>query len=724
VDVIATSTDGLSWAGWRRHEIQPLPRDLSVALIARRLEAAAPDVAWLENADELADRLDDWPLTIELACAYLIASGRGLDFGPEYVELVMSKVLGDELLVPGEYRSHATLFRAVLVALEGLEVRARRGRGGAVYRYALARRVMETLAYLPGRSAHAELAVDAAMRLAGGDAKASPRALVDDVALAFAEFSLVSRTVNGGTAELSTFRVNEAVSYVVRSQHSAQQRVDVLDTVVDAADERLRSALDARSNRAAEHLVPSATSAVQWMLISGVPTRSAILLVGNLGVLWGARHRPDISLEYYDLELGLLDAARIEAPKLRAKIYGAVATLRAKIDGPVNEILDSVALAERMLRSWPIDDDPDDRRTLVYMVLDVCDLLKRQPAEFAASMSRLEQLHADLEEHAAEQESSVFEWLRRARHLLDSPDGDAEALVLIDAIIEDTAAPTELVRNALGMRVEALTNLERIHEAVETTNLACRTAVEEGFGIEDVAHGLINAWLAALQRSFIGVGGDVSPLIESLLAAFEDHELSHRSDQARLDACRFASAAFDGDLEGDLRDTLDRLDANPLRSSLAVRSEEATQALLDSARRVFLLRRRHGGVVLRAATAWRLGALVPGLRCLQLLVDSATVARLSNLPATVQGWWEIDEDSVLLRIERAPVLVAFPRRQSGWLTLEGLPEATEPFPATQQLEEVLLSPQFADAVRTTVVMGPDETERPVIVRVGDRVVTR
>lgn len=713
VDLIATSTNGVSWTGWAQHEVGALDREVSTTLIAKRLQLDQSESEWRAAAGHLAECLDDWPLTIELACAYLNAADRGLDFAPAYVKLLMAKVIDDELLVPGEYSTHRTLFQAVLVALEGLESRHRINADGGIDRYSLSCDVLSALSYLPGRSAHAEIAVSAGVRLRGGTG-ASTAELIDETMRCLREFSLANLTVGPAAHdELSAFRVNEAVLHVVRARHSAQRREQVLDAVVTCAHETLKHAIDHDRSAAAVHVVPSATSAVRWALTTGVLSRYAIVLVGNLSVVWSALHRPEISLEYYALELELLDHADHAAPILRAKINSAIACLRAGLDHPIDDVLDAAQETTQYLRSWPSEDSPDERNKVLYQLIDVCDMVLRNPGEASFAAERIHAIRDELATQRGGFGSAIYENRRRARSLLDEPGHDLEALRLIDDVIADPNCPSDVRRHTMGMRVEALTHLGRIQEAVFAAHTASQEAIRDGFGIEDVSNSLINAWLAMLPLLLGPDVGSHVPLVSTMLELFDGVTLSGSEDQARLDACRFVSVAFEADLDGEVQLLIERMASNPITPSRTVRSQNSIHALIDSANALVGLRRRNGNAVLVRGGGWGRTSSLGGDTLLLLWPDAAALQYVSAMPPQATGDWEIDSRSILLRVHTEPViLIAFPRWDLGWFQARGA-QGDVRRPEVQRLEEVLRSAVSLDVVGLVAVAAGGKEAHPL-----------
>ncbi|MCV0334199.1 hypothetical protein [Microbacterium sp.] len=719
VDIVATSTNAVAWSGWRAHGVPHLARTDSIALLEMRMGVSAPSADWRRKASQLSADLDDWPLTLDLACAYLSASGRGIEFAPQYVSLLMSKIIDEEVLMPEGYKTHSTLLRAVVVALEGLESRAKSSPGPGSRRHGVASATMETMAYLPGRSAHANLAVTAAVDLLDEELQDDPDAVVDAVAFALAEFSLASRRMDAQSRSLqSTFRVNEVVLHVVRARHSVRRRAEVLRSVIESAYGHVTRAIDERARADAELVAPSATSALRWLLESGYASMYGTLLAGNLAVLWSALNQPEISLEYFELELHVLNTLGQHAPVLRAKIHAAIASNLATLERPTPEILDAVSKCVLMLDQWPVDDAESDRTAVLYQLETVLNLLRRNPREDPSHRTLIDVAYSALERQLSRAGHPAFEDIRAARELLDLAERDGDALVRIEKVIADSTAPDFLRRAALALRVETLVYLGRFEAATRAVE-ETRSAADGAFGIEEVADVLINAWLAVLTHRFLGDVPFHHDLVGSLYQAFADIELSQRQSQSRLDVCRLATAVHEGDIDDEMLAALEGLSGNRVSGGRGVRSDRPLWTLIEACGRLVALRRRHRNARVVPGQGWALVRLPFQLRALRVFISKEQAQQFRGASKRLEGSWLLEDDAVLLRVDCEPaVLVVFPRLESGWLGIDEAVVKKSPAPATRRLEQILHSPQHAETVRFVLVAPESDEDSPVIVTVS------
>src|SRR5262249_48070118 len=119
---IVTTTDPSSWHGAyiSTIEVPAMTDKQACELLSRRLSAdwEVGAVSAGSRIAGLADRLQRWPLALELASAYLIDTHEALSGASGYECLVM-RALGDDQSIPADYPR--TLVGAVLLALRRME---------------------------------------------------------------------------------------------------------------------------------------------------------------------------------------------------------------------------------------------------------------------------------------------------------------------------------------------------------------------------------------------------------------------------------------------------------------------------------------------------------------------------------------------------------------------------------------------------------------------------
>ncbi|WP_159027413.1 NB-ARC domain-containing protein [Streptomyces sp. Tue 6075] len=115
--VIITSTNQVSWATHpARVTVQVMTADQATALIRMRLgQQGSWDARRERTAAALAERLEHWPLAMELACGYLAGCELGLSEADTYVEQIRDLALDDRCSIPHGYPE--TLVGAIRLAL-------------------------------------------------------------------------------------------------------------------------------------------------------------------------------------------------------------------------------------------------------------------------------------------------------------------------------------------------------------------------------------------------------------------------------------------------------------------------------------------------------------------------------------------------------------------------------------------------------------------------------
>lgn len=109
--------------GDTRIEVTAMSATQAVDLLGRRLAAdMPPDGPQLSLLVELARELEGWPLALELASAYLLGSGLGMDGIPEYLDRLKLLSLGDPESVPRGYPN--TLIRAIGLCVQSIHEKA------------------------------------------------------------------------------------------------------------------------------------------------------------------------------------------------------------------------------------------------------------------------------------------------------------------------------------------------------------------------------------------------------------------------------------------------------------------------------------------------------------------------------------------------------------------------------------------------------------------------
>ncbi|MFI2239447.1 tetratricopeptide repeat protein [Streptomyces chrestomyceticus] len=118
--VIITSTNQVNWATRRDKVVvgSMTPKQATALIRMRMCQDDAWDDLSEQTASDLAQRLEYWPLAIELACGHLAGSEFGLKEAARYLEQIRDWALDDAFAIPDGYPH--TLVGAIRLALQRL----------------------------------------------------------------------------------------------------------------------------------------------------------------------------------------------------------------------------------------------------------------------------------------------------------------------------------------------------------------------------------------------------------------------------------------------------------------------------------------------------------------------------------------------------------------------------------------------------------------------------
>ncbi|NNG38116.1 hypothetical protein HJ588_02365 [Flexivirga sp. ID2601S] len=696
VDAVATSTNANGWSHWSSLHVGAMTELEALSLVRSRLQPDSSCTYDDARAVALVRRLDGWPLAIELACAHLGRSGRGLAFAEEYLEQLASRVIDNESLVPSDYHSHPTLLQAILVALDLLQEvdHAAHGLWGTM--------LLQTLSYLPPRAGLLEVAgpVSIATQLETHprsiprpESPAAIAILADEALTRLGEASIVERYRIAGESS-DRVRTNAVVLEVVRQLdggHPQELRISYLHVWLER---EIRRAYDDEQFSRVSALEPSATTAVEHALSLGFIIPFAIPTLGNLAQFWQLRGEYAHARSMLRKELAMLDAADQYAPALRAKIYAAMAYSMLHLPVTQAEISDAIEgainHAEYAVQS---PQHSGDMATVGAQVLHILQVLERS-TEYNDS-TRLRRWRRRLEELTPVEDARARVANEINRSMTDPGTDLADVIRLVDKSLESEQSPYWKV-NFLFSKAEAHAAMYDFGLASAVFSEAADQSRQISLGLSPGWTSILNAWQAAafgLLSAFPPDG--VRHFFQELSQIVGDEAPTTPEDRASLAVCRAASAA----ILDPVREASRLLDAVPNHRATTYTAGpvDLTTHLVSASAIVLRIRNQLAPQEICIAKGWRRIQVGDDISYV-LRVDSTTCSyiRAAALPPTpaTPARWILSEPGIGL-IMNGPVatLVWFFTRETGWVRVPGAPS----IPATRELRQRLKQDQFPKA---------------------------
>lgn len=668
-DVIVTSTNSAAWSTWRRVDVGVMAEDEAVDVIRLRLQLGSLTGEQHDDAVRLVTALDCWPLAVELACAFLVGSGRQLGFTDEYLRLLTGRVIDDPALVPAEYRSHPTLLQAVFVALDAVEARGRSASGLA------AAALLDVLAYLPPRSAPIKLAGRVALVAAGRRAPPSGPLLegdavdlaIDDAVGHLAAASLV-QPYDGLDLLGPRIRTNAVVLDLVRQLHDDEDRAVVLNLLQLGLSQKFFEALELEQYPFLVALVASSRHVIGHAVRCGAITNYGVALLGNLANFWMRRGEFERALDAFGEELALLDAASSTAYLIRAKIHAGILTSQLNLAAGSDDLVASMDLAlSAAEQSISVEQRTSaDLYEVGGQLMEVVHALKSSVIFTRGDRvdewkRRILLVAPAADEHRAR---------REVQEALRDPNNDDEASLRFYEAELATATGVHGRLDLLFARADTLVQLRRYEEAAEAFRHATSLSREHSLGLAPGWTSLLNAWRNSSFALLAGseLRAEIRHLGDVLDAAVGDDMPSARDDRAALALCRAVRVVEEAplDVAAARVAALDRLVLDPTHLTV---DTTLPRTAVRSCREILDLRERLGGAPVVRLREWGRGSVpVLGLPLFILTVDSACA-----VPAPPQpGRWVVAGHGVgLLIAGSTPTVVWTTTRDTGWLDLDG-----------------------------------------------------
>lgn len=701
VDVIATSTNSTGWGQWRREHLEPMTEPQALALVRERLDLERIEAAAMKDAQRLCDAVGYWPLAIELACAFLADSGRGLAMTDVYLEKLKRGIIDDATLVPPEYRSHPTLLQAISIALETVASRDE-------HLPLRAMALLETLAYLPPRSTPLQLAgrVTAAAELSAGryeivddDALERDAAMHYDVDTAVRQLETASLAHPARVSDTPlgvVLRTNEIILDVVRGRHGDDERALVLALLHTTLNSQIMSAVDEYQFSVAETLAASALKTIDFSERFGIHTREGITLIGNLAAMFHHRGALDKALSLYRREVATVDRIETDAPVLRAKIFAGISDLQLRTNAPVGEIQHTIDSAMYYLGRCAIDSESRASAavaaTQVYETVQMLVGTALGPEVTDPWTSFLSERYPDV---AA---GSCVRVLGSRLGIFGNDDEVTLAAIENSCEVEDNpVARLQL----LFLRADALASLKRYEESIETYRMAFAQSDARAVGLGPGWVNVLNAWKAA---AFLALGEcDFGALkfCQQMDTLVGGQEPIQEDDRVTVELCRVATRVLDRPLR-EIAARLERLSEQRIRKTYLTPHPEGVSIAIAACQRIAQLRRSVAEAPIIPIRAWGRGQVHTPYGLQRAVVVALDLSQVEDMPSSgLTGRWVCDKWGVGLATDGAlPLLAWSPTFSTWWMECEG---ATVD-PANTRLREVITSPEFV-AYRADVLVG-------------------
>lgn len=704
VDLIATSTNSTGWSQWHRQTVPPLQELEALALVQERLELIEPDEYDTAQAVRLCDRLDFWPLAIELACAFLAGSDAGLDMTEVYLERLKEHIIDDDALVPAQYKSHPSLLQAILVALETITTGPARSGLAAMA-------LLQTLSYLPPRSAPLQLAAAVTGNLEARNgtyqvAEASEDELqaqlehdADVAVRRLLEASLTRRNRVPSSPWGDVLRTNEIILDVVRRRHNAEAQSNTLALLQGALYPQVKAIVDEYLFNGAEQLAACALTTIDFSEQYEVHTREGIALIGNLANVFSARDDPATAIHLFRRELALIDRLQISAPVIEAKVHTDIARLLHRTDASLAEIRHSVDRALYFLRVCV--DEPDKRaevhisaQGLYELIRLLCDADPREVA-FRGQAAFLSCCYPELEE------SLVY---YRFQNQLKNPANDDTATLeaIRERLEREEQAGARL--QLLFLQADATAMLGRYRDSLAAFEEAIHYANARGIGLAAGWTEVLNAWETASFHQFRGT--DAEPLryfCRQMDELTRGQQPSQREDRVTLELCRIATQILDTPTLDESAARLDRVTAHPLTPTHQKKNVEVLQQILGACQEVVRVRRAHHGArILRVSECWGHSLWPERVAFVLAEEDLDGIA----IQGTLNGTWVFDPQGTGLLLHlSSPILLWVTRQDTGWVSSKrSSPEPSEAL--LRRLAKTTLAVPGAE-----IVVGPPDAVR-------------
>ncbi|MFC5147044.1 NB-ARC domain-containing protein [Streptomyces aureoversilis] len=377
--ILITSTNQVSWATHSaRVAVQVMTPDQATALIQMRLgEQEGWDARSERTAAALAERLEYWPLAMELACGYLAGCEFGLSEADAYLEQIRDLALNDRYSIPHGYPE--TLVGTIRLALQRLmnKQELQPASDGAAYAlfpaaYFASRQIPIWLLYF----ATLMSSEDAARAGLRHPAVLGPSATVPFTAhemhRALRTESLAQRDEPLCTLPQEqwsaahcegvddTISVNEIVQHVIRTLAESGNEVPaILSQAAFHAQGWLAAFIEANDEKHLLAVLPHVQNLANHARRLGIATDMLAVLWGNLAGAYVLLGELDEAREALESELAHILARKEPTPllelKTRAQLADVLRNVGEELAVWLKQLYHARDLAGQLVDSWPED---------------------------------------------------------------------------------------------------------------------------------------------------------------------------------------------------------------------------------------------------------------------------------------------------------------------------------------------------------------------------------
>ncbi|WP_414167602.1 NB-ARC domain-containing protein [Streptoverticillium reticulum] len=475
--VIITSTNQAKWATHRaKVVVQSMTPDQATALIRMRM---CQDDEWDSHSEQtasgLAERLEYWPLAIELACGHLAGGEFGLNEAARYLEQIRDWALDDTSSIPDGYPH--TLVGAIRLALrrlldKGDEQPACAGAANALFpaAYFASRQIPIWLLYFSTLMSPEDATRVGLRHPAVLDATARVPFTVVDMHRALRTESLAQRdeslcalppqewsAVHREGVD-DTISVNEIVQHVIRTLAERGSGVSgILSQAAYHAQSWLTSFNEADDETHLLAVLPHVQSLADHARRLGIATDVLAVMWGNLAGIYVALGELAEAQAALENELAHLLARPEPAPLLELKTRTQLADVLSNTGGPATVWLQHLHHARDLARQLA-ESRPQDVSVVVANCLTVLlNQIRRgsASAELQGLVNDFEALHQQLphtpRSHAQREIGRINAALssenltneeveQRCRTLLDSGDLSRPQSLQVTAFLTEALA--------------------------------------------------------------------------------------------------------------------------------------------------------------------------------------------------------------------------------------------------------------------------------------------
>lgn len=639
VDIIATSIDETGWEQWKQEPIEEMSPEEAIDLIQLRLSLSSLDTMQLEHASMLSKVLDYWPLALELGCAWLKETGRGLDFAEAYVNQITERLAAQKDIIPAPYATHPSLLEAIRFSVDSLYV----SDSTAVS----PKDLLRALAFLHPEQAPLSLAGKIASE---ATAKPEPDEFAcDDLVRRCARASLLSRTPPRAGIE-PCVRTNAVVLDIIRLDMEQAEYAAFCSSAMDVLSMRVEAAIKPLDARQMAFIAPSALYAVMWASPDTTTVRG-ILMLGNLGTYYSFLSHFDLSRILYERELTWLGIIGQNESPIQAKaLFGWV---QAVIHlGKLDEIPAIMAAIEKTV-------DIISRTQVIEQSSEWSDIIE-EFGDLLDSMGSMRHLDSDPKFRSVQAKvnklrvpsSAEFQSFHAIEMLVYDGSTD-EAIRAIDQALSASPAPyDEVLWHAL--KADALASGDEYDEAKAEWDTVIHICDSTDLKLNVVAGILANTWFSVAMKGLI-FDHDAGSFSSFLLDRFPLVSLPDGPDAARLLLCRLMSVVLTGSEES-VRSAEEDMGNTSLQTSFLIQSAESGNMCLAWCKEIIRLRDTVSWAEIYPLAYWKFCDDVSRVLGVFTLGTSEEARRrlLSQSHSFPEGKWIVSADGVGMAIGSPP----------------------------------------------------------------------